>query len=576
MVRQIPIFAYVINLMKQGRINPRWGICWLVLCGLLSTAAGNAQVTVQIGLNFTGSSYITNSQALPPDPNGVIGPTRFLEFVNGAVAVYNRTNGVSVQRKSDLKFWADAGLNVSAIDVTDPRVIYDPNSQRWFATQVDFDPNASDPTTEANDFLLAVSLTSSPTGPWKGFMFQADPDNGFFADFPTLGVDSNAVYISGDFFSSSVSMGPGLVSIPKASLVAATPTTNNLSWYGVMAVSDRGQVMQPATCFDGSESGSILAMGNIGTTSDFYSNIVWSAVQNGGTTNATLSSPVSLTVAPYDVPDNADLGVPQFVVPQPDDPQHLGYPTLQANDPRISAKVFAVGGVLYAAHNTELNGRMAIQWYRIRASDQALLEQGTISDPNLDLFMPSIAANQYGTVVIACNGSSLGTDVSCYVYAGQTVNGQTTFGNSILLQAGSVSYYDLNELLGEVLGTPTTSRWGDYSTLSVDAADPTQFWSIQMYPSDVDSASGFDEGIWSTQITQLIVATPPQLTLLLSGTNLMISWPTSASGYQLQSTSTLVPPVAWSAVTQTLSTNGTTISVVVPVSGGRQFFRLQK
>ena len=576
MVRQIPIFAYVVNLMKQGRINPRWGICWLVLCGLLSTAAGNAQVTVQIGLNFTGSSYITNSQALPPDPNGVIGPTRFLEFVNGAVAVYNRTNGVSVQRKSDLKFWADAGLNVSAIDVTDPRVIYDPNSQRWFATQVDFDPNASDPTTEANDFLLAVSLTSSPTGPWKGFMFQADPDNGFFADFPTLGVDSNAVYISGDFFSSSVSMGPGLVSIPKASLVAATPTTNNLSWYGVMAVSDRGQVMQPATCFDGSESGSILAMGNIGTTSDFYSNIVWSAVQNGGTTNATLSSPVSLTVAPYDVPDNADLGVPQFVVPQPDDPQHLGYPTLQANDPRISAKVFAVGGVLYAAHNTELNGRMAIQWYRIRASDQALLEQGTISDPNLDLFMPSIAANQYGTVVIACNGSSLGTDVSCYVYAGQTVNGQTTFGNSILLQAGSVSYYDLNELLGEVLGTPTTSRWGDYSTLSVDAADPTQFWSIQMYPSDVDSASGFDEGIWSTQITQLIVATPPQLTLLLSGTNLMISWPTSASGYQLQSTSTLVPPVAWAAVTQTLSTNGTTISVVVPVSGGRQFFRLQK
>ena len=315
----MPFFEYLVRLMKPGRIDPRLGICSLVLCGLLSTVAGHAQVTVQIGLNFTGSSYITNSQALPPDPNGVIGPTRFMEFVNGSVAVYNRTNGLSVQRKSDLKFWADAGLNTSAIDVSDPRVIYDPNTQRWFATQVDFDPNASDPTMEANDFLLAVSLTSSPTGPWKGFMFQADPDNGYFADFPTLGVDSNAVYISGDFYSSSVSMGPGLVSIPKASLLAATPTTNNLTWYGVMAVSSRGQVMQPATCFDGSESGSILAMGDIGTTSDFYSNIVWSAVQNGGTTNATLSSPVSLTVAPYDVPDNADLGVPQFVVPQPDD-----------------------------------------------------------------------------------------------------------------------------------------------------------------------------------------------------------------------------------------------------------------
>ena len=267
-------------------------------------------------------------------------------------------------------------------------------------------------------------------------------------------------------------------------------------------------------------------------------------------------------------------GVPQFVVPQPDDPQHLGYPTLQANDPRISAKVFAVGGVLYAAHNTELNGRMAIQWYRIRASDQALLEQGTISDPNLDLFMPSIAANQYGTVVIACNGSSLGTDVSCYVYAGQTVNGQTTFGNGILLQAGSVSYYDLNELLGELLGTPTTSRWGDYSTLSVDAADPTQFWSIQMYPSDVDSASGFDEGIWSTQITQLIVATPPQLTLLLSGTN--------PDGFLADvrvrlSASVHVHPGSARGLggrDANIVHQWHFISVLVPVSGGQQFFRL--
>jgi hypothetical protein len=544
-------------------------------------AGGHAQVAVQIGQNFTGSSYLTNSQALPPDPNGVIGPTRFMEFVNGTVAVYNRTNGISVQRKTDVKFWSDAGLIISPdAGVTDPRVIYDPNSQRWFATQVDFDASLAasggDPTSEANDFLLAVSTTSSPTGPWKGFLFQADPDNGYFADFPTLGVDSNAVYISGDFYSSSVSMGPGLVSIPKADLVSATPTIANMTWYGVMTVANRGQVMQPATCFDGSESGNILAMGDIGTTSNPYSNIVCSVVQNAGTTNPALSAAVRLTVAPYQVPDNGILGVPQFVAPQPDDPQHLGIPTLQANDPRISAKAFAVGGVLYAAHNTELNGRMAIQWYRIRAADHALLEQGTIADPNLDLFMPSIAANQYGTVLIACNGSSLSTCVSCYVYAGQTVNGQTAFGNGILLQAGSVSYYDANEIYGELLDTPTTSRWGDYSTLSVDAANPTQFWSIQMYPSGVDSSSGLDEGIWSTQITQLLTSLPsPQLAITLVGTNAMVSWSGAAAGYQLQSATNLNSSAVWSSVTQTLSTNGSVISVLVPVSGGQQFFRLQ-
>jgi len=538
---------------------------------LLAAVEAHGQAAIQIGLNYTGSSYLLNSQALPPDPNGVIGPGRFMEFINGSVAIYNRTNGASVQRKSDLKFWADAGLNTSAIAISDPRVIYDPTTQRWFATQVDFDPGASDPTTEANDFLLAVSTTSDPTKPWNGFKFQADPDNGYFADFPTLGMDSNAVYISGDFYTNSVAVGPGLVSIPKADLIAATPTISNLTWYGVMDYAVRGDVLQPAVCFDGSASGSILAMGDIGSDSSPHSNVVCFAVQNGGGTSPTLSAPVSLTVDPYQVPDNDDLGVPQFVAPQPD-----GTTLLQANDARFCARVFAVGGVLYAVHTTELNGRMAVRWYRIRAANQTLLEQGTIADTNLDLFFPCIAANQYGTVVIGCNGSSLNTYISCYAYAGQTVNGQTTFGSSTLLQSGVVNYHDENDIVGDLLGSPTPSRWGDYNTLSVDAADPTQFWTIQMYPSGIDTASGFDEGIWSTQITQLIVTTPPALAIVPSGTNVLVSWPLYASSYQLFSATSLAPPTTWASVTQQPVTNGLVISVTIPHTGSSKFFRLQK
>ena len=385
------------------------GSHWLTTMIFMMVAmAARSQVTVQIGLNYTANTLGVVSQALPPDPNGVIGPGRFMEFINGVVTVYNRTNGASVYRRSDLIFWSNAGLNVSAIAVSDPRVIYDPATQRWFATQVDFDPNAPDPTAEGNDFLLAVSTTSSPTGPWKAFMIPSDPDNGYFADFPTLGLDGNAVYISGDFYSEGqVPEGPGLVSIPKADLIGVTPTIANMTWYGVMDYGARGDVLQPAVCLDGSASGSILAMGDIGSDSSPHSNVVWFAVQNAGGTSPTLSASTSLTVAPYQVPDNAYLGVPQFVAPQPD-----GTTLLQANDARLSAKVFAVGGVLYAVHNTELNGHMAIRWYRIRAANQTLLEQGTISDPNLDLFFPSIAANQYGTVVICCNGSSFGTPTS--------------------------------------------------------------------------------------------------------------------------------------------------------------------
>jgi hypothetical protein len=546
--------------MNLSRSNSYLWTGAFVLCLLLAGVGVRAQVAVKIGQNFTGSTYGVNSAALPPDPNGAIGPKHFVEFINGTFAVYNRTNGHSVQRKTDIKFWSDAGLIISPDSgVSDPRVIYDPISQRWFASQVDYDAAApsGDPTFEANDFLLAVSAGSDPTGTRHGIIFQADPDSGNFADFPTPGVDSNGVYLAGDFFYGSDNpIGPGLVSIPKADLLAGTPTIANRTWFGVMDDSVRGQVLQPVICADGSSSGNILAMGDIGNDSDPHSNLVSFAVQNAASPSATLTASTSINVSPYIVPFNPDAGVPLFTAVQPD-----GTATLQANDARLSARVYAVAGVLYAVHSTEVNNHMAVRWYRISATTHALLESGTITNADLDLFYPAIAANANGTVIIGYNGSGIGTFVSCYAVAGQTVNGATTFGNPILLQSGATSYHDLYE----EFGLATQSRWGDYSTVTVDPADSSRFWFIGMYPSDSD--------VWATRITQLLTV-PLQLAISRSGTNVTVSWPGLAADYQLLFTTNLVPPIVWSNVTQTTLTNGSQAFVLVPISGRQQFFRL--
>ena len=553
----------------------RHSACLLTLFLFLTGKNSEAAVTATIGKNFTGSSYVTNTQFTPPDANGAIGPGRFMEFVNGTVAVYNRTNGASVQRKNNLDFWADAGLVLSSVtETSDPRVIYDPTVQRWFAVQVSFNSSASDPTTEANNFLFAVSATASPTGLWKGFKFQADPDNGFFADFPTMGVDSNAVYLSGDFYSAGeISEGSGLLSIPKADLLTATPTIANRHWFGVLDLATNGEVFQPAICFDGSASGSVLSVGDVGSDSSPHSNVVWFAVQNAGGANPTLTAPSSLNVLPYEVPDNAILGVPQFTALQPD-----GTTTLQANDARMSANVYAVNGSLYAVHNTLFNGRLAIRWYRIRAASHTVMEQGTIADPGLDLYFPSIAANQYGVVVIGCNGSGSTTFVNSYAYAGEIKNGTTTFGGKILLKAGVGSYHDPNEVLFQLLHDldPTyalvNSRWGDYSTMSVDPNDPTHFWTIQTFPSAVDPDTG---GTWSTQITEIIATAPPSLTIAPAGTNVLVSWPLYASGYQLQATTNLLNAAGWTLLTPATGTNGFVISALVPKTTTTKFFRLK-
>lgn len=535
-----------------------------------STAAA---VSVSIGQNFTGSSYELNSSALPPDSNGAIGPRHFMEFVNGTVAVYNKTNGLSVQRKTNLKFWADAGVIISAdSDVSDPRVIFDPTVQRWFALQVDFNAAAAsgDPTLNANDFLLAVSATSDPTGVWHGFLFQADPDTGTFADFPTLGLDANAVYISGDMYQGELNpLGAGLVSIPKADLLLNPPVIANRTWFGVMDYAERGQVLQPAICFDGGSSGAVLAIGDIGYDSFPHSNVVMFAVLNSASPTASLSASTNLIVTPYRVPDNLDLGVPQFNVSQPD-----GTTTLQANDARLSSKVYSVGGVLYAVHSTQVNNHIAIRWYRINATNHIVIESDTIADPNLDLFFPSIAANGSGAVVIGYNGASTDTFVSCYASVGETVNGVTAFGSPILLQSGAVSYHDLGEIQAQLLMAPVVdSRWGDYSATSVDPNNPSHFWTIQMYPSGTGST--LDEGIWSTQITELIVLQPPLLTIVPQGTNVLVSWPVSASGFHLQTTTNLMTTNTWFSVSQTLFTNGSQISALVPRNNSSGFYRMK-
>src|SRR5207244_9493226 len=118
-----------------------------------------------------------------------------------------------------------------------------------------------------------------------------------------------------------------------------------------------------------------------------------------------------------------------------------------------------------------------------------------------------------------------------------------------------------------------TSRWGDYSATSVDPSDPNRFWAIQMY----DSGSQFDLwSVWSTQITELI--TTPQLLLAIkpTGTNVMLSWPSGFPSYHLQFATNLASPVVWSNISQSPLTNGNQLFIALPISAGKQFFRLQQ
>ncbi len=67
----------------------------------------------------------------------------------------------------------------------------------------------------------------------------------------------------------------------------------------------------------------------------------------------------------------------------------------------------------------------------------------------------------------------------------------------------------------------------------------------------------------------------PALTVSESGGQITISWPVPATGYALESQTNLASG-GWISVGDVPTTNGGTLSVVLPASGPQQFFRLKK
>ena len=85
------------------------------------------------------------------------------------------------------------GLNGTSHNVFDPEIIFDPQSDRWFASAFDDIRNSAGSTT-STVILLAVSSSNNPNGTWHVYRFN--PANSFFADEPAIGVSSDKVIIS--------------------------------------------------------------------------------------------------------------------------------------------------------------------------------------------------------------------------------------------------------------------------------------------------------------------------------------------------------------------------------------------
>ena len=438
-----------------------------VLLALLLLLPSVAQA-LNIELNFSGST-LRDSGFIPPDTMGAAGADHFVELLNGRYSVYRKTDGLRVQTSTLNEFWRNAGVTPAGSFAFDPRVIYDPSSKRWFAASVD---NSFGP----NNFLVAVTNSSSPTEGWKGFAIPSDSNKSHWADFPMLGVNRSGVYVTANMFPLSfLGLDTAVLVLPKADLIAGSIANRTL--FENLNIST-GFSPQPVVG-DATGAGAPVAilLSDFSTAGGQFkrSDIVGSAISPLLTTGSLV------TVPPFGGPPNAEQPGPK--------------------GSRFGSNVVIRNGEVWGVQAVNKDGRSALRWFAINAATNTLRQSGLIADPALSFYYGSIAVNDFGQIVIGFSGSGPSQFVSAYAVEGRTIEGVTTFDDPVLLKAG-VSDYQVGS---------GRNRWGDYSATTLDPNDPFTFWTIQEWVSATD--------IWSTQITELkLEPVPEPTTLLLVGT----------------------------------------------------------
>ena len=125
---------------------------------VLQTSIGPLVATTA-GLNFDGIGqgvYGYTVSSAPPDTNGAVGATQFMQWVNTSFAVFNKSTGALVYGPAaGNTFWTGFGGACETSNSGDPIAQYDKAAGRWVVTQPVF----------TSPYLVCVAVSATSGSP---------------------------------------------------------------------------------------------------------------------------------------------------------------------------------------------------------------------------------------------------------------------------------------------------------------------------------------------------------------------------------------------------------------------------
>jgi hypothetical protein len=427
----------------------------------------------QLAAPFGKDQFVT-----PPDTQVAAGPSHLVEMVNSSGSVWDKSGTLLTLFDLNVFFAVPPGSSFS-----DPRILYDRDSQRWFASGVAFVPS-----TAASVVVIDVSTTSNPLDTWVQYS-AAKSSN--LHDQPKIGVSADKVVLSwNDFSPFGVSfLGQSTWVFEKSQMVAGTPAN--------------GAAIGP----DSSRQSLVPAV-QLASNSDEY--IVYNRGASLGLVTIT-GTPLGGNVV-WNESDPA--APPTSAPPAADQPGLPG--SIATNDDRFLTAVWE-NGILWTGGNDgcvpggDTVTRPCSRLIQVFTSTATINQEFDIATTLGGLYYPAFALDGNGNMYVVYNISS-STE-----YVGVRITGQLagaapqTLAAAQTIRPGDNTTYNMNPCFG----TTGASRWGDYAGAAIDPQNPTDVWVASEYAATGTTATptkpstvGCAWGTFAARLTFAVTVVP--------------------------------------------------------------------
>ena len=423
--------------------------------------------------NFAGLDFNTWGSGHPPDTVGDVGPNHYIQSINSAVGIYNKSTGAQLAAFTldTLMSQGQFGNLCDTDNFGDPVVLYDTFEDRWvitdFAFQLDGGNNVVNPPGAFQCF--AVSKTGDPVS--GGWNFYSINTTGGLGDYPKFGIWPDGLYMTTSIFgypNGAPFQNPRVYAFNKAQMYAGSPTVQIVSFdapsndFTILPSNARLQTGTPPA---GSPNYYVSSWQFLNGLSVYKFHVDWNRISLSTFTGPEV--PIAATSWP-------NAGVPNA--------PSLGGASLDVLQIRamMQNQYSNIGGVesLWNTHTVRranATGFAAPRWYQLNVNNgtvSSTIAQATTWDPDganvMYRFMPSLAVNRMGDMALGYSTSS-STTKPAIKYAGRLATDPIN------------TFSQTEQVLIQGTGTQVgINRWGDYTAMTLDP-DGCTFWYTNEY-----------------------------------------------------------------------------------------------